>query len=570
MAREYERDKQWDFKVDKGESGIHALAYLYLDEKTVAVGQNYRGHKGTIPLPGNETDFSWYVGDKEIPPTVKNGKKDYTVTKIAKWAFMSAARVRKITLPPSIVEIEDEAFKCCGGANIIHLNEGLKRIGNSALFFCNNLNEITIPDSVTVIGSQAFMSCGYMTSATIGSGITKMDQTFLGCKNLKTITCRAINPPIITEETFSHETYQSANLYVPYNSVQSYKKAANWKNFKHIYALPYDFEKDCLFYIIKDKNTVGVVAGENRGRYGSYGSIPDTVTRISYGYKDNKLVEYANTYRVTSIEALAFADCYDLTEVVLGDNITNVGYKAFANCPNLTNVLYTTNVPTADSTVFQNSPKAQFVQKKLSKGSCFCIDGIFYQIEEVEREYQVSVTYDKLSKPGSGIQYKGHVVIPDTVIYAGKTFKVVYIDSLAFSKCNELTAVTLPQKMWVIRKRAFWEAKKLKSMTFGSNVCSIEGDAFASCENLAEIKFLDGMLNGKREKRILSIDAGAFANCKNLMEIYCGRMTPPEIKNKNAFDQHTIDDAIVHVNDCDKDAYQKDPIWQQFNRVADL
>lgn|GEM_PF-6643797 len=574
MSRSWEKDHQWDFKVDKGESGLKALAYLYLDGKNgsyVSVGQNYRGHKGLLdPPPGEGTDYSWYSGDKDIPSTVSDGKKTFTVKKIAKWAFISAANVHKVTLPSTIVEIEEEAFRYCGGINIINLDHNLKKIGNLAFHYCTNLNEVKLPDSVTEIGTSAFSNCLSMTKAVIGAGISYMDKVFSSCRNLKDITCRAIIPPVITEETFSDENYQNGVLNVPHNSLQNYKTAPYWNKFRNIRALPYDFDIDNIYYIIKDKNTVGVVASDNK--YGGSGSIPSTVTLVYRGFKDGKLIEYTDTYKVTTIEDMAFNDCPDLTEVVLGDNITNIGYKAFANCPNLTSVYYNT-MPTANDNVFENSPKAQFVPNNLRKGGCFQQNGIFYKIESCDGTYEVSVTYDKF---GSGMKYKGRVVIPETVTYAGKIFYVIYIDSLAFSKCDELTAVTLPQNMWKIRKRAFWESKKLKSMVFGSSVVRIEKDAFSSCESLSEIKFMDGTrirrnpsgtVSQVRDNRTLHMCEFAFANCKNLKKIVCEKMTPPEIENQNAFDQSTYDNATLVLKACDKEAYLNNPIWRRFYHI---
>ncbi len=569
----WEKDHQWDFKTDKGESGPYALAYLYLEGKngsTVSVGQNYRSYRGLQPPPGEETDYSHYFGDKIIPPTVGDGKKMFKVIKIAKWAFLSAAKVHKVTLPPTIEEIEDEAFIYCGGLNIINLNEGLKRIGYRAFFYCTHLQSISIPDSVTEIGQNAFQQCLYMTEVTIGAGITYMDKVFKGSENFEKVTCRAVIPPAITEGTFGDKVFENATLYVPFSSLEAYKRNSMWGKFSNIRAFSYDFVVNGLYYKITDKNNVCVVAGDNKGLYSNAVTIPNQVTHIYKGYKDGKLVEYSNTYKVTSIEEMAFADCNDLTEVVFDDTIISVGFKAFANCPNLTNVFCGINLPAADNTVFMNSPKAQFVQKKLSKGACIYLNGIFYRIETMENDInEVSVSKDRWNTLGSH-EYKGHVTIPQTVNYAAKTFNVIYIDSFAFARCKELTGVTLPPMMWKIRNRAFLEAKNLKSITFGSYVVAIQNSAFDSCESLSEITFLDGMLRGKREKRTLHIYPNAFTNCKNLKRIVCERMTPPKIEDQNAFDQDVYDNATLVLKACDKEAYLNDPIWRRFYHIETI
>lgn len=60
--------------------------------------------------------------------------------------------------------------------------------------------------------------------------------------------------------------------------------------------------------------------------------IPETV-------KEDKV-----TYQVTSIEREAFANCTDVTTVVIGDNVVDIGFQAFKGCSGLTTVTIGTGV----------------------------------------------------------------------------------------------------------------------------------------------------------------------------------------------------------------------------------
>ncbi len=87
----------------------------------------------------------------------------------------------------------------------------------------------------TVVGieSVAFYDCVLLTRLFLPENLTEIGNgAFAGCDNLTVIYCSAIVPPLIGENTFDEETYQSAILYVPYPSI--YAESEGWKNFEHI------------------------------------------------------------------------------------------------------------------------------------------------------------------------------------------------------------------------------------------------------------------------------------------------------------------------------------------------
>ena len=89
----------------------------------------------------------------------------------------------------------------------------------------------------------------------------------------------------------------------------------------------------------------------------------------------------------------------------------------------------------------------------------FKVDGIYYnRISDTS----VEVTY-------GGDKYIGSVVIPATVTYDfsfnGKTYAVTRIGSSAFSKCYDLTSVTIPENVTYIGWLAFEGCSGLTSVT---------------------------------------------------------------------------------------------------------
>ena len=76
-----------------------------------------------------------------------------------------AAKKGDYTIPNSVGYIEDSAFRSCTGLTSLELPQGYKsRIDNGMFGHCSNLKEVTIPASVTDIHSLAFMGCSSLTS----------------------------------------------------------------------------------------------------------------------------------------------------------------------------------------------------------------------------------------------------------------------------------------------------------------------------------------------------------------------------------------------------------------------
>lgn len=99
-------------------------------------------------------------------------------------------------------------------------------IGDSTFYQDYGLTSINIPDSVATIGQQAFAGNRNLRQITIGSGITSIgNQATVNSVNIQSITIKATTPPTITELTWQTTT---CPIYVPSQSVESYKTTGNW------------------------------------------------------------------------------------------------------------------------------------------------------------------------------------------------------------------------------------------------------------------------------------------------------------------------------------------------------
>jgi hypothetical protein len=108
-------------------------------------------------------------------------------------------------------------------------------IGNRAFYWCSRLTEITIGNNVTSIGIYAFFRCSGLTEITIPNSVTSIEgSAFSYCSGLTSVTNLNPAPQSINSGVFFDVALSNATLYVPAESIESYKDAAVWKDFGDI------------------------------------------------------------------------------------------------------------------------------------------------------------------------------------------------------------------------------------------------------------------------------------------------------------------------------------------------
>lgn len=111
---------------------------------------------------------------------------------------------------------------------------GVTKIDNYAFAWSFSLTSVTIPEGVRTIGMYAFLSCNALTGAEIPATVLEIDDSaFAGCSSLASITVLATTPPILGSDPFD-SSVESFAIYVPAESVDTYKAASGWSSFASI------------------------------------------------------------------------------------------------------------------------------------------------------------------------------------------------------------------------------------------------------------------------------------------------------------------------------------------------
>lgn len=107
-------------------------------------------------------------------------------------------------------------------------------------------------------------------------------------------------------------------------------------------------------------------------------------------------------------------------------------------------------------------------------------------------------------QPGNDVT--GNLVIPSSVTYNGKSYKVISIGSYSFSG-SDITSVKFPFSVTTIGEGAFKYCSSLATVTLSNSVSSIGKYAFDACFGLTSISI---------PSSVTSIESYAFDSCYNL------------------------------------------------------
>ena len=192
------------------------------------------------------------------------------LTELTGSCFLSCIKLKSITIPAGVNKIDGYAFGNCSELEQIavepsntyfeapmHCNAIIEKATNTLVVGCQtteipdnvtiigkdafwgrwSMTWINIPKSVKVIKNSAFAYCNNFWSITLPEELmTIEDNAFNGCTNLTEV--RALNPVPVelgTANTFSNRA--NAKLFVPNESVTTYKNANIWKDFSETWGL---------------------------------------------------------------------------------------------------------------------------------------------------------------------------------------------------------------------------------------------------------------------------------------------------------------------------------------------
>ena len=265
--------------------------------------------------------------------------------------------LKEYIIPQGIKAINNNVFGYSDELQFITLSEGLEHIGDGAFNCCYNLTTITFPSTLTTIGRGAFESCssiegfygnekfhtsdnrcliydyGYpdepdsygkwiqffagkgVADYTIPEGIVGIDQlAFAWCPNLKTLTLPNSLTVIASGAFGWFDNGLGPQIEAVYGSNTS------------------------------EDNRCFVMDGE-----------------LKMFVAKNGVTRYVIPDDIKSVGNAAFSYCFELEELVMGDNITQLGPNCFVGSPDLKSVTLSANLERILGNPFENCGNLQSV-----------------------------------------------------------------------------------------------------------------------------------------------------------------------------------------------------------------
>lgn len=168
---------------------------------------------------------------------------------IEKNAFLeSGLNIKDFKLPASVKKIAVGSFmqNNISGELILPDNmDALVGSGNSdyGVFAHNAIESVVVGDSYIFLGTGAFVACPSLQKVYLGKNIDYIGNRALArCQSIQTIICMAENPPYVESDAFFTPDYGAISYYdkcvlqVPEKSVDKYRNASVWNQFKNITA----------------------------------------------------------------------------------------------------------------------------------------------------------------------------------------------------------------------------------------------------------------------------------------------------------------------------------------------
>ena len=392
-------------------SGCSNLTNVDIPDSVTGVSFVWCSSLTSINIPDSVTEIGSFIGCTNLTSiNIPDG-----VTSIEYATFWSCESLTSITIPNSVTSIGADAFRVCSNLTDITIPNSVKSIGDGAFYDCSSLKSIVIPDGVTSIGYSTFWGCSSLTSVVIPDSVTDIEYVaFLDCSSLTDI--------VFPDSLTSIGTAAFTNC----SSLTSIKIP---KNLTTIDDFAFDNCSNLSEFIVDPKNPS--FSSED-------GVLFDKNMETLLICPMTKSGTYSIPSNVTSIEAVAFKCCENLTSIIIPDSVTTIDDSAFYGCSNVSEFIVDSDNPsfTSEDGVLFDKDKETFLHCPAKKS--------------------------------------GTYIVPNGIKSIG---------NYAFSNCKNLTSIIIPDGITKIGYSAFSECTSLTSITIPKSVTSIE-DCVVSSDRL--------------------------------------------------------------------------------------
>lgn len=494
----------------------------------------------------NGTEYEWML---DMEGVQYNGRiypvwnvqpescKDY------RWAELDLSR----NMFKDLMTIGKEAFFGNTTITKVKLADDIWWIGESAFAWCSNLESVDLPYYLKTIDYEAFRRCINLKRVTFGPKLLNIkERAFDDCWELKSVYLPA------NLQEVGYRAFSSSGLewmILSPNTKMSYESMLGCNKLKYIFPMYSDptatTSAKNIFFMSDSPGTLDATVIVPSGKLNAYKS---------------------------SDWGKVFSDIRDTTVGLTLDNDT---------------VIYSLD------TNMQMVVSGEFIDTDVSLGYASII-GLSPNCEN----------YDVEIHGISGIGFKGVQQLGPLAIWATKIGKRAFKDNKqlksfdisempwldieyqAFAGCSNLTSIGDGTTVTFIRDEAFM-GSGLEQFTYNHNLQIIGSRAFANCQKLKRVDYIDDGYGGVSignsafedcsalewlniGSTVYEIGYSAFANCTALKRVTSG-INPPYAIDESVFEGIVKESVPLYVPHGTIDAYKTTDGWKDFfgNNIKD-
>lgn len=368
---------------------------------------------------------------------------------IREGTFCDCESIRTLKIPEGIEVIESGAFRGCTSLCELTLPSSLRHIGAEAFMGCTALREVSLCAKIEFIGERAFMGCTSL-SRVGGAGFVKQisAEAFRGCTSLKRLDFFLKIERIAKRAFMGCSSLSSLDLYGSLHTMDD-------ECFAECTALKSVEISSNIKYIGKSifRGCSSLVSC----------SFTKSHTRVPEGMFENcgfKSLQLPLNIQV--IGRRAFAECHELTQLLIPSTVKRVEPYAFHKCGNLTRLEIASGVETVAEYAF---------------AMCGSLIGV---------------------RLGDTLR----ALTPYVFAWCGKLSEIEFGTSLervcegAFAYCNALLYLRLPAGLSTVEQKAFFYSRNLKVVWIPRSVARIGAEAFSGCERVEARCEIENKPNG--------------------------------------------------------------------------